>query len=112
MGAKHNEIRYLEKRINSWNNNGTEEDPYIIANWSIYPLFNPGIAISNVDAYFVIESCKIVGCRLLASFGINPLGSMVFNNLENGKIIDFCCYNLKNSYGVVFVSSSCNIKKQ
>ena len=87
---------------------GTINDPYVISNWKIHSLANPGIGIRNTDAYFVIENCHIYGSKILSSIGISPLAGGVFSNVTNGKIVNCSCRNLKETFGIIIISSSNN----
>lgn len=85
--------------------NGTIEDPYIIANWKIYPIIKNGIHINNTDKYFIIENCQIYKNKR-SSILLDPGVGIYLNNVINGKIRNVRVYNLKSSFGILIASSS------
>ena len=96
------------KRKGVTGGSGTKEDPYIISNWKIRPIIKTGISISNTDAYFIIENCHVYGSLLSKLIGKSPTG-ILFSNVENGKILNSGCYDLKGGFGILLMSSSNNI---
>jgi len=84
---------------------GTKEDPYVISNWRIYPIVRNGIQIRNTDKYFIIENCKIYKNKN-PIIGIGPGAGISLFNVTNGVIKNISCYNLKNSFGALIISSS------
>jgi parallel beta-helix repeat protein len=88
--------------------NGTKDNPYIISNWKIYPIFKNGIQIINTDKHFIIENCHIFKNKI-SSVKLDPIAGISFSNVINGIIRNVDCYNLKSSFGILISSSSNNL---
>ncbi|MCG2826563.1 MAG: right-handed parallel beta-helix repeat-containing protein [Thermoplasmatales archaeon] len=82
--------------------NGTESEPYIIENWDIDSSSDYGIAVTNTNAYFIIQNCYIHA-------GVSTWScSIHFYSVSNGIIDNVLCYN-NSYYGIWFQYSSENI---
>lgn len=83
---------------------GTKDDPYIIANWFIFPRLFPGyhplIHIENTNAHFIIKDCYLFGLHF---------GNLIWNNgiylhnVSNGSVIN--C-EIMNCYNGVWIHNS------
>jgi parallel beta-helix repeat protein len=83
---------------------GTENDPYIIENWSISAEDANGIKISNTTAYFIVRNCLIEN-----GYNEDPhfrYYGIYLDNVVNGKIDNCACNN--NYSGINFLGSSNN----
>jgi len=81
---------------NNWSGNGTEINPYIIENHTIYGYFNDcsiGVRITNL--YFLIRNCTFIG---------GPCG-IIFSNVTNGQISNS---RFVNSDRGIYLSESAN----
>ena len=79
---------------------GTENDPYIIENWTISGngSVESGILIKNTDAYFIIRNCT------LAFFNKEFYSGIKLSNVVNGRIE--YCEAIRNYHGINIVKSS------
>lgn len=78
---------------------GSESDPYIIADWDINASSNRGIYIQNTNVHFMIRACYIHD-------GVeNENTGIYLDNCSNGIIRDSNCSG--NWYGIFLLNSSC-----
>ncbi|MHA2248039.1 MAG: right-handed parallel beta-helix repeat-containing protein [Candidatus Hodarchaeales archaeon] len=80
--------------------NGTEQDPYLIANWFIDGNGGNCIRIESTTSYFIIENCTLLDAALSQQAGIS------LDNVTNGQLRNNMC---NTSYsGILLESSSFN----
>jgi parallel beta-helix repeat protein len=78
---------------------GTENDPYIIENWSINASSANGIEIKSTDVYFVIRNC------LVENGGVAYYG-IYLDNVVNGEVKNATIENNRN--GIYLIRSENN----
>jgi parallel beta-helix repeat protein len=81
---------------------GTENDPYIIENWSIDVSTAHGIWIENTTAHFIIRNCLVENGR----GNYHYYRGIYLDNVLNGRIENNTCRN--NYFGIQLYYSSYN----
>ena len=92
-------------RENMWRGDGTKNNPYIIENLMIYSgdMINC-IRIQDVDVYFVIKNCLLVGTRKIY---VTNESNIFLKHVTNGIIINNTC--LISFCGILLEGSTNNI---
>jgi parallel beta-helix repeat protein len=79
--------------LNGWNGDGTKNNPYIIANYSINTIGNsPGIDFSNINNYFILKNVTV------SSSTNTHLGAFHFRNVSNGYVLNSTAINSNNGF--------------
>jgi len=81
---------------------GTENDPYIIENWDIWPhyIYENGIEVRNTTAYFIIRNCYVHS-------GASCTRGICFEGVINGIVENNILNN--NDYGIYLSGSNNNL---
>ncbi|MHA2364975.1 MAG: hypothetical protein ACXAC7_13545 [Candidatus Hodarchaeales archaeon] len=90
----------IQAGLKNWPGNGTEINPYLIANISVTTVGGSGIIISNTDVYF-----SIINVTIQNATNFNE-GAFILSNVSNGKLINNSAYNC--NYGF-YIDQSHNI---
>lgn len=70
----------------SWQGNGSKNNPYVISDFSIVANNQSGIAILNTDIYFAISNVTIAGFYVNTSEELTGAWGIYLSNVSNGNI--------------------------